>query len=138
MEGEADLTRRRRRREGEEEEKERLKRGVMGEWREEEEGEKGSPPLLFPFFKGTHRVGIRGGRKELRVVVQCAALLCQSFSLSLQRPPFCKGGEGHRGGRKQEHTLFNDLRRKLAKRSKLVNLNDFFALFIKRNIRFDF
>ncbi len=103
MEGEADLTRRRRRRvrEEEEEEKERLKRGVMGEWREEEEGEKGSPPLLFPFFKGTHRVGIRGGRKELRVVVQCAALLCQSFSLSLQRPPFCKGGEGHREGRKK-------------------------------------
>ena len=85
MEGEADLTRRRRRqvREEEEEEKERLKRGVMGEWREDEGGEKGSPPL---FFKGTHRVGIRGGGKELRVVVQCAALLCQSFSLSLQRP----------------------------------------------------
>ncbi len=33
---------------------------------------------------------------------------------------------------KQEHTLFNDLRRKLAKRSKeLVNFNDFFALFKK-------
>ena len=34
--------------------------------------------------------------------------------------------------KKQEHTLFNDLRRKLAKRSKeLVNFNDFFALFKK-------
>ncbi len=39
--------------------------------------------------------------------------------------------------KKQEHTLFNDLRRKLAKRSKeLVNITYFFALF-KKIIKFD-
>ncbi len=37
---------------------------------------------------------------------------------------------------KQEHTLFNDLRRKLAKRSKeLVNFNDFFCSLQKRTIK---
>ncbi len=41
---------------------------------------------------------------------------------------------GSRG--KQEHTLFNDLRRKLAKRSKeLVNLNIFFSLPSKKKYK---
>ena len=36
---------------------------------------------------------------------------------------------------KQEHTLFNDLRRKLANRSKeLVNLNDFFFALLKKEL----
>ncbi len=39
----------------------------------------------------------------------------------------------------QEHTLFNDLRRKLAKRSKeLVIFNDFFRSSQKIYINFDF
>ncbi len=53
--------------------------------------------------------------------------LSQNWNWRIVRVKYLRG--------KQEHTLFNDLRRKLAKRSKeLVNCNNFFALLKKYKI----
>ena len=78
--------------------------------------------LFLPPFHSRNKKTEEGGRQKKYVV---AARISRVL----------KGGRGYRPGREQEHTLFNDLRQKLAKRSKeLVNLNDF-LLSSKKNYK---